>query len=133
MQFHLPNPATVVSHQPADNIKPELTSVKLPPIGQVTPEQLHYYCRSNGSKYDSDISRRLSVSSTAPSSLYSSGSVSPPSSTCTLEPQYGAARPLERLRLQAGHSTYNTSTHEPTAVVAHTGGKARKKKREDRK
>ncbi|KAF3032296.1 hypothetical protein E8E12_002495 [Didymella heteroderae] len=134
MQFHLPNPATVVSHQPADNIKPELTNVKLPPIRQVTPEQRYNYSSSSVSNYDSDMSRRPSVSSIASSGFHPSRSTSPAFSTCTLEPQYGAARPLDRLRLQAGHVfPYTTPTHESTAVASHTGGKASKKKREDRK
>lgn len=113
--------------------KPELTSVKLPPIRQVTPEQRYNYSSSSVSNYDSDISRRPSVSSIASSGFHPSRSASPAFSTCTLEPQYGAARPLDRLRLQTGHFPYTTSTHESTAVVAHTGGKASKKKREDRK
>ncbi|KAJ4378541.1 hypothetical protein N0V86_006247 [Didymella sp. IMI 355093] len=133
MQFHLPNPATVVSHQPADNIKPELTNVKLPPIRQVTPEQRYNYS-SSISNYDSDMSRRPSVSSIASSGFHPSRSASPAFSTCTLEPQYGAARPLDRLRLQAGHVfPYTTPTHDSTTAVPHTGGKASKKKREDRK
>ncbi|KAF3047279.1 hypothetical protein E8E11_005700 [Didymella keratinophila] len=123
----------VVSHQPADNIKPELTSVKLPPIRQATPEHRYNYSSSSVSNYDSDVSRRPSVSSIASSGFHPSRSASPAFSTCTLEPQYGAARPLDRLRLQAGHFPYTTTTHESTAAVAHTGGKASKKKREDRK
>lgn len=79
------------------------------------------------------MSRRPSVSSVASSGFHPSRSASPAFSTCTLEPQYGAARPLDRLRLQAGHFPYTTPTHESTAVVTHTGGKASKKKREDRK
>jgi hypothetical protein len=113
--------------------KPELTSVKLPPIRQVTPEHRYTYSSSSVSNYDSDLSRRPSVSSIASSGFHPSRSASPAFSTCTLEPQFGAARPLNRLRLQAGHFPYTTSTHESTAAVAHTGGKASKKKREDRK
>ena len=111
--------------------KPELTSVKLPPIRQATPE--HRYSSSKSSPYNFGMPRCRSVSSFASSGFQPSSSASPVSSTCILEPQYGAASPLDRLRLQAGHFPYTTSTHESTAVVAHSGGKASKKKRQDRK
>lgn len=113
--------------------KPELTNVKLPPIRQVTPEQRYNYS-SSVTNYDSDMSRRPSVSSIASSGFHPSRSASPAFSTCTLEPQYGGSRPLDRLRLQTGHVfPYTTPTHASAAVVPHTGGKASKKKREDRK
>ncbi|KAF2625454.1 hypothetical protein BU25DRAFT_492743 [Macroventuria anomochaeta] len=134
-QFHLPNPTTVVSHQPADEIKPELTNVKLPPIRQVTPEQRFYYS-SSVTTYESDMSRRPSVSSIASSGFHPSRSASPTFSTSTLEPQYGGARPLDCLRMQAGHVEtfpYTTPILDPTAATPHTGGKASKKKRHDRK
>ncbi|KAJ8108181.1 hypothetical protein OPT61_g8355 [Boeremia exigua] len=134
-QFHLPNPATVVSHQPAGDIKPELINVKLPPIRQVTPEQRFNYS-SSATTYESDMSRRPSVSSIASSGFHPSRSASPAFSASTMEPQYGASRPLDRLRLQAGHIQtfpYATPMHDSAAIASHTGGKASKKKREDRK
>ncbi|KAF3030369.1 hypothetical protein E8E12_000012, partial [Didymella heteroderae] len=113
--------------------KPELANVKLPPIRQVTPEQRYNYSSSSVSNYDSDMSKRLSVSSNASSDFHSSQSASPAFSTCTLQPQYGVAKLLDRLRLQAGQFPYTTPMHESTAVVSCPGAKASKKKREDRK
>ncbi|KAJ4994227.1 hypothetical protein SVAN01_00056 [Stagonosporopsis vannaccii] len=138
--FHLPNPASVVSHQPADNLtaltdfsKPEF--IKLPPIRQVTPEQRGSYS-SSVTTYDSDMSRRPSVSSITSSGFHPSRSASPAFSASTLEPQYGVTRSLDRLRLQAGHIQtfpYATPMLDSVATASHTGGKASKKKREDRK
>ena len=115
--------------------KPELTNVKLPPIRQVTPEQRFNYS-SSITNYESDISRRPSVSSMASSGFHPSRSASPAFSISTLEPHYGSSRSLDRLRMQAGHVQgfpYTTPTHDSQTVSSHTGGKASKKKRDDRK
>ncbi|KAH6639766.1 hypothetical protein C7974DRAFT_138475 [Boeremia exigua] len=134
-QFHLPNPASVVSHQISGDIKPELINVKLPPIRQMTPEHRFNY-NSSVSTYDSDMSRRPSVSSITSSGFHPSRSASPAFSTSTLEPQYGNCRSLDRLRLQAGHVQtfpYTTPTQDSAATASHAGGKAGKTKRVDRK
>ncbi|KAF3028303.1 hypothetical protein E8E12_000134 [Didymella heteroderae] len=109
--------------------KPEAARTELPPIRQVMPE----HRSSSGSIYDSDISRRPSVSSIASSGFHSSQFTSPASAKCALEQRFEAARPLGPLRMQADYYAHIISTHESTAVAAHTGGRARKKKREDRK
>lgn len=134
-QFHLPNPAMVVSHQPTDDIKPELTNVKLPPIHQVTPEPRFHYS-SSVTTYESDMSRRPSISSVASSGFHPSRSASPAFSASTVEPSYGGPKSLDRLRMQAGHLQgfpYTTPAHESRPASPHTGGKASKKKRDDRK
>lgn len=82
------------------------------------------------------MSRRPSVSSIASSGFHPSRSASPTFSTSTFEPQYGGSRPLDRLRMQTGHVQafpYTTPTHDSSATTPHTGGKASKKKRDDRK
>jgi hypothetical protein len=115
--------------------KPELTNVKLPPIRQVTPEQRFTYS-SSITNYDSDMSRRPSVSSIASSGFHPSRSASPTFSTSTFEPQYGSSRSLDRLRMQAGHVQsfpYTSPVQDSRAATPHTGGKASKKKRDDRK
>lgn len=82
------------------------------------------------------MSRRPSVSSITSSGFHPSRSASPAFSTSTLEHQYGVTRSLDRLRLQTGHVQpypYTTPLHDSVAASPHTGGKASKKKREDRK
>ena len=124
--------------------KPELTSVKLPPLRQLTPEHLFNNSSSSVTNYDSDVSRRPSMSSLTSSGFQPSRSASPAFSTTaspaysvtTFEPQYGNSRPLDRLRLQAGHVPsfpYSAPMLDSSALPVHTGGKASKKKREDRK
>lgn len=109
--------------------------VKLPPIRQVTPEQRFNYS-SSVTNYESDMSRRPSVSSTTSSGFHPSRSASPAFSTSTVEPSYGGSRSLDRLRMQAGHLQgfpYSAPSQDSQALALHTGGKASKKKRDDRK
>lgn len=82
------------------------------------------------------MSRRPSVSSITSSGFHPSRSASPAFSTSTLEPSYGVSRSLDRLRLQTGHIQtfpYTTPIQDAVATASHAGGKASKKKREDRK
>lgn len=82
------------------------------------------------------MSRRPSISSITSSGFHPSRSASPAFSTSTFEPQYGGARPIDRLRMQAGHVQtfpYTSPAHDSSVSGSHTGGKASKKKREDRK
>ncbi|KAJ4342824.1 hypothetical protein N0V95_006843 [Ascochyta clinopodiicola] len=115
--------------------KPELTNVKLPPIHHVTPEPRFNYS-SSVTNYDSDMSRRPSISSITSSGFHPSRSASPTFSTSTAEPTYGGPRSLDRLRMQTGHLQgfpYSTPAHESRPASPHSGGKASKKKRDDRK
>ncbi|KAF3007790.1 hypothetical protein E8E13_010363 [Curvularia kusanoi] len=130
--FHLPNPAMmVVSHQAPSEVKPELTSIKLPPLRQVTPDKSFSTCSSSVTNYDSDMSRRPSVSSISSSGFHPSRSASPAFSSTALETQYALSRPLDRLRVQ--DFPYPPTMLDASTLPLHTGGKASKKKREDRK